>query len=122
MAKQRPLKEFSSREVLGGSYGGVLHLCLCCEMYLQLLIYLTLLSLCSTPFELHDDNYVLKAMEFGDRPQSDTVTHNVTDAGEGSSMSGMQSQVPPSVSSMSTRPPTSPPLPGILKARVKQEH
>ncbi|CAI8617106.1 unnamed protein product [Vicia faba] len=76
----------------------------------------------STPFELHDDNYVLKAMEFGDRPQSDTVTHNVTDAGEGSSMSGMQSQVPPSVSSVSTRPPTSPPLPGILKARVKQEH
>ncbi|XP_058735186.1 transcription factor-like protein DPB [Vicia villosa] len=76
----------------------------------------------STPFELHDDNYVLKAMEFGDRPQNDTVTHNVTDAGEGSSMSGMQSQVPPSVSSVSTRPPTSPPLPGILKARVKQEH
>ncbi|MCI01732.1 transcription factor-like protein DPB-like [Trifolium medium] len=77
----------------------------------------------STPFELHDDNYVLKAMEFGDRPQSSTVTPNVTDVGEGSSMSGMhQSQVPPSASSVSIRPPTSPPLPGILKARVKQEH
>jgi transcription factor Dp-1 len=62
-------------------------------------------------------------MEFGDRPQSDTVTPNVTDGGEGSSMSGMhQSQVPPSSSSVSIRPPTSPPLPGILKARVKQEH
>ncbi|CAJ2652007.1 unnamed protein product [Trifolium pratense] len=77
----------------------------------------------STPFELHDDNYVLKAMELGDRPQSDTVTPNVTNGGEGSSMSGIhQSQVPPSASSVSIRPPTSPPLPGILKARVKQEH
>lgn len=91
-------------------------------MFLQLIYVYSLLSLCSTPFELHDDNYVLKAMEFGDRHQSNTVTHNVTDAGEGSSMSGMQSQVRPSVSSVSTRPPTSPPLPGILKARVKQEH
>ncbi|CAJ2652001.1 unnamed protein product [Trifolium pratense] len=79
----------------------------------------------SSPFELHDDNYVLKAMNFGEseRPQSDNVTHNIADGGEGSSMSGMyQSQVPPSVSNMSIRPPTSPPLPGILKARVKQEY
>ncbi|KAK2381185.1 hypothetical protein P8452_37240 [Trifolium repens] len=79
----------------------------------------------SSPFELHDDNYVLKAMNFGEseRPQSDNVTHNITDGREGSSMSGMyQSQVHPSVSNMSVRPPTSPPLPGILKARVKQEH
>jgi transcription factor Dp-1 len=92
-------------------------------MYLPFLIYVY--SLCSSPFELHDDNYVLKAMNFGEseRPQSDNVTHNITDGREGSSMSGMyQSQVHPSVSNMSVRPPTSPPLPGILKARVKQEH
>ncbi|XP_058750950.1 transcription factor-like protein DPB [Vicia villosa] len=79
----------------------------------------------SSPFELHDDNYVLKAMNFceSERPQSDNVIHNVVNGGEGSSMSGMyQSRVPPSVSNMSVRPPTSPPLPGILKARVKQEH
>jgi transcription factor Dp-1 len=92
-------------------------------MYLPFLIYVY--SLYSSPFELHDDNYVLKAMNFGEseRPQSDNVTHNITDGREGSSMSGMyQSQVHPSVSNMSVRPPTSPPLPGILKARVKQEH
>ncbi|XP_027355595.1 transcription factor-like protein DPB [Abrus precatorius] len=77
----------------------------------------------STPFELHDDHYVLKAMKFCERPQGDNLTHNLTDGGEGSSMSGLcQSQVPPSVSNVSIRPPSSPPLPGILKARVKQEH
>ncbi|QHN99628.1 Transcription factor-like protein DPB [Arachis hypogaea] len=76
----------------------------------------------STPFELHDDNYVLKAMKFCGRPQSDNTTHNLADGGEGSSMSGLnQSQVPPSVTNLPARPPTSPPLPGILKARVKNE-
>ena len=107
---------------MGGSYGGVVLLSMCWKMYLPL-IYVY--SLCSSPFELHDDNYVLKAMDFGDgeRPQSDNVAHNIADGGEGSSMSGMyQSQVPQSVSNMLVRPPTSPPLPGILKARVKQEH
>ncbi|KAF7836524.1 transcription factor-like protein DPB isoform X1 [Senna tora] len=77
----------------------------------------------STPFELHDDNYVLKAMKFCDGPQNDNMTHNLTDGGEGSSMSGLyQGQVLPSVSTQPVRTPTSPPLPGILKARVKHEH
>ncbi|KAJ1391221.1 Winged helix-like DNA-binding domain superfamily [Sesbania bispinosa] len=77
----------------------------------------------STPFELHDDNYVLKAMKFCDRPQNDNVTHNPTDGGEGSSMSGLyHAQVPTLVSNPPVRPPSSPPLPGILKARVKNEH
>ncbi|KAH7538427.1 transcription factor-like protein DPB isoform X2 [Ziziphus jujuba] len=79
----------------------------------------------STPFELHDDNYVLKAMKFCERPQSDDMTQNfVADGGEGSSMSGMyQSQIPlPSMANTPVRAPTSPPLPGILKARVKHEH
>jgi len=80
-------------------------------------------SLCSTPFELHDDNYVLKAMKFCERPQEDNTTHNFTNVGEGSSMSGLcQPQAPPTNLKVSNRPPTSPPLPGILKARVKQEH
>ncbi|RDX98184.1 Transcription factor-like protein DPB, partial [Mucuna pruriens] len=72
----------------------------------------------SAPFELHDDNYVLKAMKFCERPQDDNTTHNLTDGGEGSSMSGLcQPQIPPTILNVSNRPPTSPPLPGILKAR-----
>ncbi|WCJ34503.1 Transcription factor DP [Euphorbia peplus] len=80
----------------------------------------------STPFELHDDNYVLKAMKFCDRPQTDEMPPNlVADGGEGSSMSGMYQQqiLPPSVTNTPVRPPTSPPIPGIIKARsVKHEH
>ncbi|CAL0334262.1 unnamed protein product [Lupinus luteus] len=75
----------------------------------------------STPFELHDDNYVLKAMKLSERPHNDNIIPN--DGGEGSSMPGLyQSQVPPPVSNLPVRPPSSPPLPGILKARVKNEH
>lgn len=79
----------------------------------------------STPFELHDDNYVLKAMEFCERPQGDDMAHNFSaDGGEGSSMSSMyQTQIPlPTMSNTPVRNPTSPPLPGILKARIKHEH
>ncbi|GFS45836.1 transcription factor DP [Actinidia rufa] len=78
----------------------------------------------STPFELHDDNYVLKAMKFCERPQGDVVAPNLcADGGEGSSM--FQPQIsPPSWSNVPDRdrPLTSPPLPGIIKARVKHEH
>nr|GLL24527.1 transcription factor-like protein DPB [Ipomoea trifida] len=79
----------------------------------------------STPFELHDDNYVLKAMNFCGRPKDDSVPQNLpADGGEGSSMPNMfQLQIPnPPIQNISGRPPTSPPLPGILKARVKHEH
>ncbi|KAL5740842.1 hypothetical protein ACOSQ2_030022 [Xanthoceras sorbifolium] len=79
----------------------------------------------STPFELHDDNYVLKAMKFCERPQSDDMVQSIpADGGEGSSMSGMYQQqiLPPPRSNTTSRPPTSPPVPGILKARVKHEH
>ncbi|KAJ9559185.1 hypothetical protein OSB04_013799 [Centaurea solstitialis] len=66
----------------------------------------------STPFELHDDNYVLKAMNLSKR---DDVANNVSaDGGEGSSISSM------------FRPPLmasgKPSVPGILKSRVKHEH
>ncbi|KAK9079378.1 hypothetical protein SSX86_001049 [Deinandra increscens subsp. villosa] len=73
----------------------------------------------STPFELHDDNYVLKAMKLGDG--SNTVC---TEGGAGSSMSAAMAQPPaPLPPPRSTRPPPSPspPLPGILKGRVKYE-
>ncbi|KAB5552376.1 hypothetical protein DKX38_009687 [Salix brachista] len=79
----------------------------------------------STPFELHDDNYVLKAMKFCERPQSDDMASNpAADGGEGSSMSNMyQPQILTSPrTNTPVRPPTSPPLPGIIKARVKNEH
>ncbi|MBA0608040.1 hypothetical protein Godav_020290 [Gossypium davidsonii] len=78
----------------------------------------------STPFELHDDNYVLKAMKFCERPGSDEMAHNFSADGEGSSMSAMYQQqiVPSPMTNTPGRPPTSPPLPGILKARVKHEH
>ncbi|XVE76131.1 hypothetical protein DITRI_Ditri12bG0148700 [Diplodiscus trichospermus] len=78
----------------------------------------------STPFELHDDNYVLKAMKFCERPQSDEMAHNFSADGEGSSMSAMyQQQIPPPARTNTPgKPPTSPPLPGILKARVKHEY
>uniref|UniRef100_A0A803NWE6 Transcription factor DP C-terminal domain-containing protein n=1 Tax=Cannabis sativa TaxID=3483 RepID=A0A803NWE6_CANSA len=83
----------------------------------------------STPFELHDDNYVLKAMKFcetSSHGDDDEMAHNfITDGGEGSSRSSMyQTQVPPlpSISNTTVRNPTSPPLPGILKARIKHEH
>ncbi|XP_043816039.1 transcription factor-like protein DPB isoform X2 [Manihot esculenta] len=79
----------------------------------------------STPFELHDDNYVLKAMKFCERPQSDDMAPNLaTDGGEGSSMSNMFPQQILTSPGTNTpiRPPTSPPIPGIIKARVKHEH
>ncbi|XP_014520708.1 transcription factor-like protein DPB isoform X2 [Vigna radiata var. radiata] len=77
----------------------------------------------STPFELHDDNYVLKAMKFCERSQNDNKPDNPPDGGEGSSMSSLyHAQIPSSVSNPPARPPSSPPLPGILKARVKNEH
>ena len=61
-------------------------------------------------------------MKFGERPLEDNMTHNLTDGGEGSSMSGLCQPQAPTILNVSNRPPTSPPLPGILKARVKQEH
>ncbi|XP_039042185.1 transcription factor-like protein DPB [Hibiscus syriacus] len=78
----------------------------------------------STPFELHDDNYVLKAMKFCERTQNDEKTHNFSADGEGSSMSAMYKQqiLPPPRTSTLGRLPISPPLPGILKAHVKHEH
>ncbi|XP_071698285.1 transcription factor-like protein DPB [Rutidosis leptorrhynchoides] len=72
----------------------------------------------STPFELHDDNYVLKAMKLGDESNNDC-----REGGAGSSMSAMcQPQPTWPLPPTSTRPPPSPPLPGILKGRVKYEH
>ncbi|CAA0829834.1 Transcription factor-like protein DPB [Striga hermonthica] len=65
----------------------------------------------STPFELHDDNYVLKAMKFGIKNPQNIPSRR----GESSSMANMyQFQA-----SHFSRPSLT--LPAILKARVKHE-
>ncbi|KAI3983241.1 hypothetical protein MKX01_013308 [Papaver californicum] len=84
----------------------------------------------STPFELHDDNYVLKAMNLCGRPESDVANCDVIETGgdesyimvDVSQPATPHSLIPNAVGTSSTRGPTSPPLPGILKARVKHEH
>ncbi|KAI3705322.1 hypothetical protein L1987_75558 [Smallanthus sonchifolius] len=73
----------------------------------------------STPFEIHDDNHVLKAMKLCDQPKGgdDMPNSRPMDSGACSSPSStLQATVP------SARPSPSPPLPGILKGRVKHEH
>ena len=53
----------------------------------------------STPFEIHDDNYVLKAMRFCERPQGDEVVPNFpADGGEGSGMFQPQFTTRPALS------------------------
>lgn len=64
-------------------------------------------------------------MKFSEKTQVDGAAQNTpTDGGESSSMPKVNQPRPPpaSRSSISGRLPTSPPLPGILKARVKHEH
>ncbi|KAL6523282.1 hypothetical protein OROGR_016885 [Orobanche gracilis] len=79
----------------------------------------------STPFELHDDNYVLKAMDFCKHTLVDSAAQSIRmDGGENSSTANLyQPQLPPpSRPNISGGRPTSPPLPGILKARVRHDH
>ncbi|XP_047333537.1 transcription factor-like protein DPB isoform X2 [Impatiens glandulifera] len=81
----------------------------------------------STPFQLHDDNYVMKAMKFGRRSQGDEslpLTNNIsTDIGEGGSSMYQEAQISQSSrQNIQRQQHSSPPLPGILKARVKIEH
>ncbi|KAL2634226.1 hypothetical protein R1flu_005705 [Riccia fluitans] len=92
----------------------------------------------STPFELHDDAFVLKAMSFSENNQNNSESRDgpFTDSEEGfdptyddhsSPVSNLYHR--PSIMSMSPRsaPPYSvstspPPVPSILKARVKHEN
>ncbi|XP_038982695.1 transcription factor-like protein DPB [Phoenix dactylifera] len=78
----------------------------------------------STPFELHDDSFVLKGMRFGEREHNDTAHEPSSNGGECPSTLGMYQQhvQQPTRPSSTNKLPTSPPMPGILKARVKHEH
>ncbi|KAF6983256.1 hypothetical protein CFC21_001486 [Triticum aestivum] len=77
----------------------------------------------STPFELHDDSFVLKAMGFSGKEETDGTVALVANAVECSSASnvyGRRSPQPARPNGIRLR--TSPPIPGILKGRVKHEH
>ncbi|KAK1267627.1 Transcription factor-like protein DPB [Acorus gramineus] len=78
----------------------------------------------STPFELHDDSYVLKAMRFCERSDGGECSHEpASNGGEGSSMhETYQHQIQHPTRLVTGKPPSSPSIPGILKARVKNEH
>ncbi|EPS74178.1 hypothetical protein M569_00574, partial [Genlisea aurea] len=66
----------------------------------------------STPFELHDDNYVLKAMKLCDKQRDKMGTPKMPLTG------GVKSSSFPDHRAVST----SSPLPGILRTRSKLEH
>lgn len=77
----------------------------------------------STPFELHDDNYVLKAMKLCDRERVEgcsTVPSTATATATATAYHPTQ-VLPRSMTSTPVRNPASSPVPGILKARVKNE-
>ncbi|OEL38970.1 Transcription factor-like protein DPB [Dichanthelium oligosanthes] len=79
----------------------------------------------STPFELHDDSYVLKEMQFCGREQHDSTQEPISNGGESSSMANIywqQVQHPGQPNNGGVRLASSPPIPGILKGRVKHEH
>ncbi|KAF3328198.1 transcription factor-like protein DPB [Carex littledalei] len=95
----------------------------------------------STPFELHDDSFVLKAMRLNEKEQNGGESqHGLASNGAECSnaqslMSYQHSHMPVPVPVPIPQPqkvtkstnnlgklPTSPPIPGILKGRVKYEH
>ncbi|KAL5218511.1 hypothetical protein ABZP36_019195 [Zizania latifolia] len=79
----------------------------------------------STPFELHDDSYVLKAMSSCGNKQNECIQEPIPNGGESSSIPDIyrhQVQQPARTTNGTARLPSSPPIPGILKGRVKHEH
>lgn len=85
-------------------------------IFVSALIHTVIILFCSTPFELHDDNYVLKAMNFCQHQ----MKHPESESGEGCSVNALQ-PIRSSTPNQSQLP-TLPPLPGIIKARGKYEH
>ncbi|KAM0871401.1 hypothetical protein ACQ4PT_039406 [Festuca glaucescens] len=77
----------------------------------------------STPFELHDDSFVLKAMGFSGKEETDgtmALVANGVECSSTASIYGHQSPQPARPNGI--RLHTSPPIPGILKGRVKHEY
>lgn len=75
---------------------------------------------CSTPFELHDDAYVLKSMRLCGRQNKEGTHDPIVERGESSSMLSVYQHHIPRASAIRGQP-ASPPIPGILKARIKHE-
>uniref|UniRef100_A0ACD5WH55 Uncharacterized protein n=1 Tax=Avena sativa TaxID=4498 RepID=A0ACD5WH55_AVESA len=79
----------------------------------------------TTPFELHDDSYVIKALNSSGKEQNGVTPEPRSNGCEGSSMQNIyrhQVQQSARASNGTARLPSSPPVPGILKGRVKHEH
>ncbi|KAM0904800.1 hypothetical protein ACQ4PT_017792 [Festuca glaucescens] len=79
----------------------------------------------STPFELHDDSYVIKALNSSGKEQNHVTPEPRSNGCEGSSMPNIYRnhvQQSAMANNGTTRLPSSPPVPGILKGRVKHEH
>ncbi|CAM0956953.1 unnamed protein product [Alopecurus aequalis] len=77
----------------------------------------------STPFELHDDSFILKEMGFSGKEETDGTMALVANGVECSSTSNIYGHQAPQPSRPNgIRLQTSPPIPGILKGRVKHEH
>ncbi|CAM0870806.1 unnamed protein product [Alopecurus aequalis] len=77
----------------------------------------------TTPFELHDDSYVLKALNSSGKEHNAIAPEPRSNGCEGSSMPDIyRHHVQQSASNGTARLPSSPPVPGILKGRVKHEH
>nr|XP_043610729.1 transcription factor-like protein DPB isoform X2 [Erigeron canadensis] len=79
----------------------------------------------STPFELHDDNYVLKAMKLSGQPEFDDMTIDVSDQPKEEVIANDTSPMfwtPSKPTVQSGKPSSSPPVPGILKPRAKHGH
>ncbi|XBI69914.1 transcription factor-like protein DPB [Triticum urartu] len=81
----------------------------------------------TTPFELHDDSYVLKALNSYGKEENAGTSEPISNGCEGSSTPNIyrhQIQQSAMASNGTNRLPSSPPppVPGILKGRVKHEH
>jgi transcription factor Dp-1 len=72
---------------------------------------------------LHDDSFVLKAMGFSGKEETDgtmALVANGVECSSTASIYGHQSPQPARPNGIRLR--TSPPIPGILKGRVKHEY
>ncbi|KAL6842358.1 hypothetical protein ACP4OV_027785 [Aristida adscensionis] len=76
----------------------------------------------STPFELQDDSFVLKAMGLSRKEETDVTQAPAANGGECSSRPDkVCNRSPQPARPRGVRPPSSAPIPGILKGRVKHE-
>ncbi|TVU30578.1 hypothetical protein EJB05_22208 [Eragrostis curvula] len=79
----------------------------------------------STPFELQDDSFVLKAMGLSGKEETEVVQVPAANGGEvecSSTPTDYWNQSPQPARTRGLRLPPSAPIPGILKGRVKHEH